>query len=260
MIKIELKFIFMAGIFAVGWFGGWLATRLDRAKSPEVFFSYGSSLGAGVFLGAGLIHLLPDSISAYGEVLPHVEYPLAPLLACLGCLMILFLEKVWFAKIEFEKVAEAAAAGGAVFPLALAVALSIHSILAGTALGAEKGLATSLAILVAIVAHKGSAAFALAVSLHRGGYTRGRILKVISLFSLMTPLGVVIGLIFNALLTGAAERLFEAIFDALAAGTFIYIASLDIISEEFSSPERRWPKFISVGSGLGLMAVIALWM
>ena len=62
MIEIELKIIFMVGIFAVGWFGGWLATRLDRTKSPEVFFSYGSSLGAGVFLGAGLIHLLPDSI------------------------------------------------------------------------------------------------------------------------------------------------------------------------------------------------------
>jgi zinc transporter ZupT len=45
----------------------------------------------------------------------------------------------------------------------------------------------------------------------------------------------------------------------LAAGTFIYVAVLDIIEEEFSIPGNELLKFISIVLGLGLMALLAVW-
>ena len=76
----------------------------------------------------------------------------------------------------------------------------------------------------------------------------------------MTPLGIGLGLGFDAILTGRADQGFETLFDSLAAGTFLYIAALDIIQEEFFDPAGRWPKFILLAFGLGLMALIALWL
>ncbi|MGD8561953.1 MAG: ZIP family metal transporter [Desulfarculaceae bacterium] len=256
MDYIEHKLIYIAAIFLVGLAGGWSAQRLEGARRAEFFFSLGSSLAAGVFLGAGLIHMLPDSFAAFEEVAPKLDYPLPALLAAGGVLIILWLERVLLASADPLQHVER----GLVMPLALTAALSLHSILAGVALGTEGTALGSAAIFLAIIAHKGSAAFSLAVSYKRAGFSGGQTLKLVTLFALMTPLGVGLGLWFGSILSGQAGRGFEAVFDALAAGTFIYIASLDIIVEEFSAPQGRLIKFALLCIGLGVMALIALWL
>ena len=45
----------------------------------------------------------------------------------------------------------------------------------------------------------------------------------------------------------------------MIAGTFLYVAIIDIIGEEFESPHDRWPKFGLATSGLALMAVLAIY-
>lgn len=57
---------------------------------------------------------------------------------------------------------------------ALLIVLSIHSIIAGMALGTETAIVGAVVILVAILAHKGTEAFALGVSLLRGGLSLRR--------------------------------------------------------------------------------------
>lgn len=59
--------------------------------------------------------------------------------------------------------------------------------------------------------------------------------------------------------TGRTAQIFEALFDALAAGTFLYVAVVDIIDVEFSHHHSQWLKFALVALGLGLMAVVAIW-
>ncbi len=77
----------------------------------------------------------------------------------------------------------------------------------------------------------------------------------------MTPIGILIGTVVSALLDSSGEQVFEAVFDAIAAGTFIYIASLDILREEFLPPkEDRRVKWLFSIAGLVLMAVIAIWV
>lgn len=254
------KLIAVAAIFLTGLFGGMLALRLRHFERSEAFFSLGSALAAGIFIGAGLIHMLPDAVDDFSSIAPHLGYPLAPLLCAIGLVLILLVEGVLAPGGE-EHVASSGIDGRQQsYSYALTLILSIHSILAGVALGAEPSFIGSLAIFIAIVGHKGSAGFALAVSLHRGGISRTAISKHIALFSLMTPLGIGLGSVFISLLASTASLGFEAVFDSLAAGSFLYISAVDIIKEEFLKPAQRWPKFVLLCLGLGLMALLALWL
>ena len=255
-----VKLIAIIAIAAVGLAGGWFALWAERKGGAETFFSLGSAFAAGVFMGAGLIHLLGDAVQGFNKAWPGLDYPLAFLLAGASCVLILWLEKVLLAAGPPSEHGAPPAAAGRVASYTVLIVLSTHSILAGIALGAEGTVLGSLAIFAAIIAHKGSAAFALAVDLRRGGIERGPIGKWVLIFSLMTPLGVVLGLLFKAASSGTGGRGLEAVFDALAAGTFIYIAALDIMAEEFSTRRRLGAKFGLVCAGLGLMALIAVWM
>ena len=118
----------------------------------------------------------------------------------------------------------------------------------------------SLVIFLAIIAHKGAAAFALIVDFQRNGLPQARITRVLILFASMTPLGIVLGTVLDRLLAASYGRLFEGIFDSLAAGTFIYVAVLEIIGKEFDDQKRIVPKFVALCAGLALMALIAVWV
>ena len=51
----------------------------------------------------------------------------------------------------------------------------------------------------------------------------------------------------------------EAAFLALAAGSFAYVATLDILRDEFVEPGGRFGKWLLVAAGAGSMGVLALW-
>ena len=144
--------------------------------------------------------------------------------------------------------------------LAVTVALSLHSIPAGLALRLQSTLAGAFALLLAVVAHKGAAAFALGVSLDRGAIGGRKVLTTVVGFSLTTPLGIVLGPGFGHVLEDQGAKMSEALFDGLAAGTFLYLATMDILAVEFASPQATLPKLAWLGAGLRFMAVLALWL
>lgn len=72
---------------------------------------------------------------------------------------------------------------------------------------------------------------------------------LMAIFSLATPLGIGIGMVVNG-----ESDITEIIFTSLTAGTFIYIACSEVISEEFSNPKH---KYVKMGVFLLGAAVIA---
>lgn len=152
-----------------------------------------------------------------------------------------------------------ASGGKLLYPYVLLLVLSVHSVITGIALGTETRIVQASVILIAVLAHKGTAAFALGVSMLRTGMERRRFTRMIFLFSSTTPLGIILGIGVISLVTGRAAQGFEALFDALAAGTFLYVAVVDIIEEEFSKSHNQWIKFGLVAAGLGMMALVAIW-
>lgn len=255
----SFKILAFALIVLTGLAGGLLSLVLASSKRSEHIFSLGNAFAGGIFLGAGLIHMLPDAQNDFAGFAGQTAFPWVFLICAAGFLLVLFLEKI----LTFHHDAIAAADNGpgrTIYPYVLTLVLSVHSIIAGIALGSEKAMGMAVVILIAVLAHKGSAAFALGVSLFRGGVPKTRSMAIVAFFSFMTPLGIVIGAVMTALMTGTSEQVVTCVFDALAAGTFLYVAVIDIIEEEFSRPEYRRLKFNLLVAGLGCMALLAVWL
>ena len=144
-------------------------------------------------------------------------------------------------------------------------------------------MAASVLVMLGILFHKGSAAFALMVSVHASGADKRRLRTVLTIFVVMTPVGIGLGAVGLSLLEGRAAMLIAGSFTALAAGTFIYVAILDVIDAEMSRLDDRVAhfvrsaligtddmpmpsqdtdrilKFVLVLGGLASMAVLGIW-
>lgn len=267
MDLLAFKSIAFGLVAVTGLVAGLVPLRMADGDGHQRFFGLSNAFAGGIFLGASLIHMLPDGMDALGE--GAEAYPLAAALAAAGFLLILGLERVLLSgQEESEVVVRSATKGAAVgsrsthetiFPYVLLMVLSVHSLIAGAALGLETTAAASIGILVAILAHKGSAAFALGISMGKGAVERGRATRLIVLFAFTTPIGILIGGLVSQGLSTSAALIAQGVIDGVAAGTFLYVAVLDIIQEEFAEPVDRGAKFAFVILGLAFMAVLAVW-
>ena len=108
-------------------------------------------------------------------------------------------------------------------------------------------------LFVAILAHKSIAGFALGVSLARSPVSTGSSFGLLAVFAGATPLGILLGSALGHGLDGDLRLGFEATFLALAAGTFVYVALLDILRDELLEPGSRLSLFglVIVGAALG---------
>ena len=245
-------------ILATGMVGGIFSLRLTEGQSRFNWLSLGNAFGGGIFLGAGLIHMLPDAFQGFATIEGGSDFPWAAVTACFSIALVLLLERVVIR--GHDAIEHTSATTSRVTPYILTLVLSVHSMIAGIALGAEETVSKASIILFAILAHKGSAAFALGVNLHRNSFSTGRAKRILKLFSFTTPVGVVLGAGLSALISGPGEEIFEAIFDALAAGTFLVIALMDVVGEELSHAKNVVVNFVLFLAGLVLMAVLAAWL
>ena len=281
MSLLTIKIIAALAILAIGIVGGIIPLLAARHHASRRFLSLGNALAGGIFLGAGFIHLLPEAAEALEDV---VDYPLAALLAAFGVGVLLLVDRVLFESTRALGSEPTDEPRQPIYPVVLLLVLSIHSIIAGIALGLEPEVATSVLVMLGILFHKGSAAFALMVSAHSAGTGKTRLRVILGVFVLMTPLGILLGTVASNLLEDQAATLIEGGFMALAAGTFIYVAILDVIDAEMSRfddrvarfvssalmgegdvamPLRdrdRFLKFVLVIAGLASMAVLGIWM
>ena len=262
------KLLFALAIFAAAWFGGRLPGLLrNRAYGPGLL-GWCTAFAAGIFLGFGLLHLLGESRETWIELGRNPG--LAPALAIVGFMAILLLEHVLLPPAAHSVVhahsgeplsPEAAAPlSSSRVPWALLLALSIHSILAGLALGVERSAAGVWFIFVAIVAHKWSAAFALGISLVRHHVPTSRSRLLLLLFAAATPAGILAGSVAGSLLTSTPGRIFDATFGALAAGTFVYIGATDILQDTSHQVGQRLAKWVVAAIGVALTAILSLWV
>ncbi|MCH2149299.1 MAG: ZIP family metal transporter, partial [Phycisphaerales bacterium] len=144
-------------------------------------------------------------------------------------------------------------------PYLLLVTLSIHSLIAGVTLGISSAAGAGV-LLVAIIAHKGAAGFALGSTFREAAVPPRTRIPALLVFVGSTPLGVILGGLAIELL-GQGSGAAEAWFKAVAAGTFLYIATLDIVREEFfPGGSNRGRRLIWATMGAGLMALVAIWM
>jgi len=210
------------------------------------------AFASGIFLGAALFHMLPDAISVFSKALGNTDYPLAELFCALGFLVLLFLERL-------SKCLPTAKNSMNALPYMITLILVIHSLIEGAVLGINTTLETASIIFLAIIVHKSSESFALAVILNPTKLALKHIILIVGLFSLMTPLGILLGTLLTSIELRSTQLL-TAGFNAFAAGTFLYMSTLHHINhhERMHESENLF-EFLFLLAGIVIMAVLALW-
>lgn len=81
-----------------------------------------------------------------------------------------------------------------------------------------------------------------------------------AIFSGITPVGIFVGMGLKSVLQGKVATLISSLLISFAAGTFLYIAILEIIAEEFESPKNKWKKLNLLLLGFAFMAGLAVFI
>lgn len=245
IIKLLSVFLIFLTALSAGIFPFYKRWRAGVASFPT-----GEALASGVFLGAGLIHMLGDASSDFAVL--HFNYPLPFLIAGITFLLFLALEHVGR---EFYEHKGSRNSGFALVAFAM---LSIHSLFAGAALGLNTHLTVVLVLLLAILAHKWAASFALASQLIKSQLSRKNATILFFIFTLMTPVGIYMGDLISTQLEH--QPLVEPTFNAIAAGTFLYLGTLHGLSRSIMIEKCcNLKNFTFVIIGFAIMAIVALW-
>lgn len=246
----ELKMILVLVIVLLA-LGAGLPPLLRKVKGkPPGAIAWGEALAAGVFLGAGLIHMLGDADGDFAAA--GVDYPWSMVICGAVMLALLRLEHMG------SRAAQSRGDDSSALPLLGAVMLSIHSFLAGAAFGSSGTASVTLVIFVAVLAHKGAASFALGLQLSRSALKVPAALATFAIFVAMFPLGTFVGQAVT--LADDSHPLLEPIFASLAAGTFLYLGTLHGLQDSAFIVHCRQVRAFGIAiSGFGLMALVAIW-
>lgn len=210
-----------------------------KSRHLDVFAAF----GAGVLLAAAFVHMIPEAVHKIGE---HAG------IWCLGgFLLIYFLEDLVMTHPCGEehcpnhKIGWSALGG-----------LSVHSVISGLALGwglrgSEEGL-LNVAMLLAIAIHKVPETLALMALLLSAAWSKAASTLALFAFALMAPVGIFLAS-YNFISGLSHDYLGAAL--GLSAGTFLFIASSDLLPALHRKDSHRWLNLAAFLAGLLLLSV-----
>ena len=213
------SFIIILGAAVAG--GFYPLTRREAARSDEGF-PYGEAFTSGVFLALSLVIMLPAGIHLFEKAYPGEVLPWSVIIAIAAFIILLAVEhKAVSIEIESGEGRETPVS----IPIIMTILIAIPSFLLGTALSLSS-TETALFILAAILAHKSSAGFGLALNMVRSKLTVNQTYLLYTVFALSTPIGIVVGADAKHFLSGDTLLVVKAFTLSIAAGVFLYMATI----------------------------------
>ena len=223
--------IYIPTVMFVSLLGGFLP--LMRALSQRALALL-LSFSAGVLLGAVFFHMLPEIADTLNAAVGW------PILA--GFLLIFVMERFVFVHACEEHACDIHQMGLPAF-----LGISLHSLLDGIALGAGLFLPQlGPVVLLAVIIHKMPDSMSISSILLAAGWDRRKISWLNLLFSLTTPVGALIAFLFFRSLS--AENVAVAI--GISAGTFLAIATADILPQVHRIEQRNPMTLVFLAVGL----------
>ena len=257
----KLKAGLAAAVFGESMFG-WMIPMVSEAlawRKARWVMSLLNAFSGGVFLSAGLTHFFPHLIEYQEQVkISPTGYPAGFALALTGYLAVFFVERVLFhihnhsvhsdghddhcCETDSKTISghEGQGCGDSLTeeqkkrPYILLGAISVHSCLAGLALGVQKSRNNILTLFTAIAAHKAPAALSIGASFVKGKANRTVSLTSMIFFSLTTTCGIFIGIGLGSV---SVETVL--VLEALASGTFLYGGTSEIVADEFEMSDKE---------------------
>eukprot|EP01113_Clastostelium_recurvatum_P039200 TRINITY_DN5964_c0_g1_i1.p1 TRINITY_DN5964_c0_g1~~TRINITY_DN5964_c0_g1_i1.p1 ORF type:complete len:324 (+),score=72.00 TRINITY_DN5964_c0_g1_i1:30-974(+) len=284
-VAVILSFVIVSYVFA------FLPLTFSKL-SPRVFksiISYGNAFAGGVFLAIGITHLLGESKDLVEDE-DFANVNVMEIMCMGGFLFVFFIEKVMMDAHSFDamyaKTAEdakllqqqqgdgqqqpvevvadpASRAKSDFLVIVLMLVLSVNGVVSGVAMGMGDNMNTTVPLFIGMLVHEWLEALALGMSMVKAELDRWRMFKYVTIYAASEPLGVVLGMIGLLVFPAHSVPLFQAIVLAFASGTFIYIAAVDILPQEFEVMNgegwrTKFPKYLAWVGGAVAMCVMAL--
>ncbi len=235
-------------ILAVG-IGAFLAQVLKRFTTANL--NYGLAFGGAYLLGISVLHLLPEIYS--------VGKPGIGVWILVGFLLQLVLEYL-SGGLEHGHVHDHAH-NERNYLFQILVGLCIHSVIEGLPLAQYEGFHQhahgdgghdGMHLVYAIMLHKIPAAFALTIFILKSNYSKSKMIAVLSIFALSSPVGALIGQLLEI------SMLHMSMLLAVVVGSFLHIATVILFENEDAHHHKfSWRKliFILIGFGLALLSM-----
>mmetsp|Transcript_41613 Transcript_41613/g.75478 ORF Transcript_41613/g.75478 Transcript_41613/m.75478 type:complete len:390 (+) Transcript_41613:100-1269(+) len=141
----------------------------------------------------------------------------------------------------------------------LFAALSFHSVMEGLGLGSAQNGGVLLTVAIAILAHKGLAAFALGCTLTKADMPPWKFWTFVLIFSTGTPFGCIIASFFVANASQASQGLASAVCVSLASGTFLQVATLELLPRVLAEDDNKALATTCLSFGFIAMSLLAIW-
>jgi zinc transporter ZupT len=149
----------------------------------------------------------------------------------------------------------------------LVLALAVHSFFEGVGIGVQRHLLASVGVLLAVLAHKGFAAFALGMRFRSTGANVWQAARGIVFFGIMTPIGITLGMVLRS---SIESPWLDVVVIGISTGTFMYVGAVEILAHECAdeqgahshSPDapptpaavrrERWMRFLCFVIGIAI--------
>ncbi|XP_064474469.1 zinc transporter ZIP1-like [Ornithodoros turicata] len=138
--------------------------------------------------------------------------------------------------------------------LLIVAALSFHSLFEGLSLGVQSTNKDTWIMFLAISLHKFVIAFVVGFDLSAGDVRRKVIFFYMGIFSIMSPLGALIGVVTSSNFEGLAVTALNGI----ASGTLIYVTFFEVLQRQRKSMISGLLQLLAVVLGFSVMLVMVI--
>lgn len=134
------------------------------------------------------------------------------------------------------------------------LALSFHAIFEGLAVGLEPSISSVVYLAAAIATHKLVISFCVGMELYVAGASTRATLGYLSIFSMVTPIGIGIGLALSHF-KNDSENLgpTPTILQGMAAGTLLYVVFFEVLARERANEKSGLLQLVAIIVGFALM-------
>ncbi|QDU09762.1 ZIP family metal transporter [Gimesia aquarii] len=219
-----IQWTYLFSILLISLVGGYFPFAKPEQVRTNGGFPQGEAFSSGVFLALSLTMLLPSAFQIFRQQLPELNYPIGSVIAIIAFLSLLAMEHMTTHAIECERIKVKSDRLPARIPLIMTSMIALPSFFLGTTLGMSDNTAATL-VFIAIILHKGTAAFALMLTMVRSTLTRSQTVILFTFFASSTPLGILLGGFVHKEFA-ASTALVKATMLSLGAGTFLYMGTL----------------------------------
>ncbi|KAI8037217.1 hypothetical protein M5D96_009968 [Drosophila gunungcola] len=240
--------------------------------------------GGGVLICTTFLHMLPEVIEVVDALqvcgsLAQTPFALAEMLLCTGFFLMYALDELMsnlvrrhqrklsrkesvasraFERgrsirhsvlLRSEEKATREQEGPSARGLGIILALSLHELFEGMAIGLEGSVSTVWFMFGAVAAHKLVLAFCVGMELLVARTRASLAIVYLVTFSIVTPIGIGVGLGISQQVAAGQPSLPSGVLQGIACGTLLYVVFFEILTESHAG----WRALIAAVAGFSLM-------